>query len=294
MGSDSRRAPEAWCSCGRHYRPKEPRTGVPRRGHCRPKCPTRLPTGWHRRCWTLFRVQRGRFLTSFRQRVRRTRGEKPQVRTRILLPKPGAPARGHYRPKEPRTGVPSRGRCRPTNVQRGYRRVGTVGFCLFSGAVRADSRAFPPTSEERSEARYHGFGFASCSRGLVFPYGDIAEPNFNMAFDPSLEYSTDKVVLFWQPSYFPPWSPSSFAVDNVPYSCAEQYMMAEKTKLFLDHRAVGLIMSSPNPSTRKRIGRGVYNFDSGVGDREKQNAVLSGTYAEFKQNRAIKKSPFEL
>ena len=129
----------------------------------------------------------------------------------------------------------------------------------------------------------------------MFPYGDIAEPNSNTAFDPSLEYSSNKVVIFWQPPpYLPPWSPSSFAVDDVPHSCAEQYMMAEKTKLFQDHRAVGLIMSSPSPSKRKRIGRGVRNFDSGVGDREKQNAVLSGTYAKFTQNPAINKSPFEL
>ena len=54
-------------------------------------------------------------------------------------------------------------------------------------------------------------------------------------------------------------------------------MMDEKTRLFQDHRAVGLIMSSLSPSKRKRIGRGVRNFDSGAGDREKQNAVISGT-----------------
>ena len=35
-------------------------------------------------------------------------------------------------------------------------------------------------------------------------------------FYPSLEHSTDKVVLFWQPlSFFSQWSPSSFVVDNV-------------------------------------------------------------------------------
>ena len=59
---------------------------------------------------------------------------------------------------------------------KGYRRVGTVGVCHFSGAVRTDSYTFPPTSEDRPEARNHGFGFASCSRGLVFPNGDIAGP----------------------------------------------------------------------------------------------------------------------
>ena len=257
--------------------------------------PTRLPTGWHRRCWTLFRVLRGRLLTSFRQRVRKTRAEKPQVRIRMLLPRSSALARGHYRPKEPRTGVPRRGHCRPTNVQRGYRRVGTVGFCHFSGAVRADSRSFPPTNEETPEARYHGFEFASCSRGLVFLDGDIAGPNFNTAFNPSPKYSTDKGVLFWQPPfYFPPWSPSSFAVNDVPYFCEEQDMMAEKIKFLQDHRAVGLIKSSPRPSTRKRIGRGVRNFDSAVGDREKQNAVSPGTYAKFTQNPAIQKSPYGL
>ena len=129
----------------------------------------------------------------------------------------------------------------------------------------------------------------------MFLDGDIAGSNSNTAFDPFLEYSTDQVVLFWwTPFCFTPWSPSSFAVDDVPYSCADQYMMAENTIFFQDHRAVGLIMSSPSPSTRKRIGRGARNFYSGVGDREKQNPVLSDTYAKFTHNQAIEKFPFKL
>ena len=47
-------------------------------------------------------------------------------------------------------------------------------------------------------------------------------------------------------------------------------------------------MSSTDPSKHKRIGRGVRNFDSSVGDREKQNAVLSGIYVKFTQNPAMK------
>ena len=47
------------------------------------------------------------------------------------------------------------------------------------------------------------------------------------AFDPSFEYSTDNMVLFWQPPpYFSQWSPSSFVVDGLSYSCAEQFMMS--------------------------------------------------------------------
>ena len=64
--------------------------------------------------------------------------------------------------------------------------------------------------------------------------------------------------------------------------------MTTKARPFNDHRAVGLIMSSPDPSTHKRIGRGVRNFDSAVWDREKLNAVLSGNYAKFTQNPAMK------
>ena len=65
-------------------------------------------------------------------------------------------------------------------------------------------------------------------------------------------------------------------------------MTVEKARLLKDHRAVGLIMSSPDPSTHKRIGRGVRNYDSAAWDREEQNAVLSGNYAKFTQNPAMK------
>ena len=83
-------------------------------------------------------------------------------------------------------------------------------------------------------------------------------------------------------------TPSSFVVDDVSNLCAEQYMVAEMTRLFQDHRAVELIISSLSPRTRQRISRGVHNFHSGVEDRKQQKAVLSGTYAKFTRNPAIK------
>ena len=78
-------------------------------------------------------------------------------------------------------------------------------------------------SRQRANKRNRGFGFVSCSRGL----------NSKTAFDPSVEYYTGKLVLFWQPpSYFSASSPSSFVMDDVPYYWAEQYMVAEKTRRF--------------------------------------------------------------
>ena len=152
--------------------------------------------------------------------------EKPRVQTRVLLPRPGAPSRGHYRPKEPRAGVPRRGHCRPTNVQRGYGRVGTVDFCHFSGAVRADFPPFPPTSEERPDARNHG----SDSRrvpNFLFSRTGILQAQIPTRRLTLLSNTPQTKCIFWQPpSHFSPWSPSSFAMDDVPYTCAEQYMMA--------------------------------------------------------------------
>ena len=55
----------------------------------------------------------------------------------------------------------------------------------------------------------------------------------------------------------------------------------------LVHRAVEFIMS-PDPRAHERAGRGVRNFDSAAWDREKQNAVLSGTHTKLKQNPAMK------
>ena len=77
------------------------------------------------------------------------------------------------------------------------------------------------------------------------------------AFDPSLEYSTDNVVLFWQPPfYFSQWSPSSFIDDGVSYFCVRQFMMAEKARIFKDHRAMELIIcllyTSPSPRDRQK------------------------------------------
>ena len=65
-------------------------------------------------------------------------------------------------------------------------------------------------------------------------------------------------------------------------------MTAEEARVFKDHLAVELIMSSPDPSAHKRIGRGgMRNVDSAVLD-VKQNTVLSGNYAKSTQIPALK------
>ena len=107
-------------------------------------------------------------------------------------------------------------------------------------------------------------------------------------FDPTLEYSTEQGELFWKPpSCFSQWSPS-LVVGDLSYSCAEQFVMAEKARLFQDRRAKGLIASLPDPRAYKRIGQGVRNFDNATWGRVREDVVLIGNLAKFSQNPAMK------
>ena len=55
-------------------------------------------------------------------------------------------------------------------------RLAPSGVNHFLGAVRADFCVFSADEHRESEARNRGLGFASCSRGLVFPQGGTTGP----------------------------------------------------------------------------------------------------------------------
>ena len=122
-------------------------------------------------------------------------------------------------------------------VQRGYRRVGTVGFLTFFRAQLGKILAFSRQRTKRARGEKPRVRVRVVLPTPGVPGRGHCRPKFQHGFDSSLEYSTDRVVLFWHPpSYFSPWSPSSLVVDGVSYSWVEQYMMAEKASVFQDHR----------------------------------------------------------
>ena len=109
------------------------------------------------------------------------------------------------------------------------------------------------------------------------------------AFDATREYSTPDMIFFWQPpSVFSQWTPSSFRVDGVSYSCAEQFFASEKARLFGDADALQRILGVSDPSLHKRYGRAVRNFDPPVWEQERENIVVRGSYAKFSQNPALR------
>ena len=65
-------------------------------------------------------------------------------------------------------------------------------------------------------------------------------------------------------------------------------MTAEKARLFEDHRAVELMMSSSDPSTHTNASVEAYATFTPLLGTERSNAVLSGNYAKFTQNPAMK------
>lgn len=80
------------------------------------------------------------------------------------------------------------------------------------------------------------------------------------------------------------WYPCQFEVDGEMYTSAEQYMMAEKAKLFGDNEIKAEILDTSDPRRCKALGRKVKNFDKAVWDKNKEDIVRKGNSAKFMQN----------
>ena len=69
----------------------------------------------------------------------------------------------------------------------------------------------------------------------------------------------------------------------------EQYMMAEKARLFNDKQIEEKIMECKYPKRIKALGRMVRNFNEDVWNDNKYDIVLRGNYAKFSQDEELKK-----
>ena len=84
------------------------------------------------------------------------------------------------------------------------------------------------------------------------------------------------------------WYPYQFEVDGVTYTSTEQYMMAEKAKLFGNDIIRSEILDTTDPRKCKALGRAVTNFDKAVWDKRKENIVRNGNFEKFMQNSALR------
>ncbi|MFC02980.1 NADAR family protein [Listeria monocytogenes] len=108
-----------------------------------------------------------------------------------------------------------------------------------------------------------------------------------------------KYIFFWghQPaedgkiskSCFSQWWICSFKVDGVEYNCAEQFMMAEKAKIFNDMEMREKILAAKHPKQAKDFGRLISGFQEDIWLKNRFNIVMRANQAKFSQNEELKK-----
>lgn len=88
-------------------------------------------------------------------------------------------------------------------------------------------------------------------------------------------------LVFFYGGPFSQWYPSHFAIDDVVYCTAEQYMMAMKADYFGDSPIFEKIMSTVDPSEQKAFGRQVANFDAEAWNAVSRGYVYKANMAKF-------------
>ena len=105
---------------------------------------------------------------------------------------------------------------------------------------------------------------------------------------------TESFVFFWKPpAVFGQWTMSDFESDGIHYNCAEQYMMAEKARLFEDHGALSKILASESPRTQKALGQKVRGFTEKAWRKNREQIVTKGNLAKFSQNSEMREELLE-
>lgn len=85
-------------------------------------------------------------------------------------------------------------------------------------------------------------------------------------------------------SCFSQWFITDFIINNIKYNCTEQYMMAEKARLFKDEKMLEKIMKTCHPKEMKAYGRAVENFNKTIWEENCYRIVKTGNMAKFSQN----------
>lgn len=99
---------------------------------------------------------------------------------------------------------------------------------------------------------------------------------------------TDRFVFFWNgwPSQ---WTAARFVHEQIVYGCCEQWMMAEKARVFGDDGALALILAAIEPGKQKALGRAVRGFDAQAWTRVCRGIVFAGNLLRFQQNERDRK-----
>lgn len=100
--------------------------------------------------------------------------------------------------------------------------------------------------------------------------------------------SGESCVFFWheyaENGFLSNWYDSPFILNNVQYTHMEQYIMAEKAKLFHDRKVYTEILRSKTPKEAKHLGRTVSGYIDEVWAAQRYHILLTGLREKFSQN----------
>ena len=96
----------------------------------------------------------------------------------------------------------------------------------------------------------------------------------------------DKYTFFWN-GPFSQWYISDIKIDGLTYNCCEQYMMAQKGRMFQDMNTTCAVMETPLPREQKALGRQVKNFNAYTWGAVARDIVYRGNVAKFEQNKEL-------
>lgn len=109
-----------------------------------------------------------------------------------------------------------------------------------------------------------------------------------MIFGPSPDFPVAKDTIFFWGGECSQWYKAMIEIDGVNYNCNEQYMMAQKARLFDDKDMFAAIMASNNPRDQKAFGRKVKGFDAAKWNEIARLVVYRANLAKFAQNPSLK------
>jgi ribA/ribD-fused uncharacterized protein len=109
----------------------------------------------------------------------------------------------------------------------------------------------------------------------------MTQPDETPPPEPATE---EKFTFFYGEPAFSNWGIGSFKVLGKTYQSVEQFMMAEKARLFDDAETEAKIMQTSDPQKAKVLGREVRGFNKDVWEAAARDFVYAGCYAKMQQN----------
>ena len=132
-----------------------------------------------------------------------------------------------------------------------------------------------------------------CHGCQMYEFSAYRDPDWIMKYINMLRpVRYQPTVFFWKDDEengcFSNWYRRKFVIDDFEYLHVEQYMMAQKAKLFHDSERYTAILRATTPRECKDLGKLVTPFDSKTWDAVKYEIVKTANRAKYDQNQDLK------